>query len=349
VSIKISGRNIGVNYKPFIIAEMSGNHNNNLDRAIALVDAAADAGVDALKIQTATPEGLTLNLSSEDFVINDKNSLWNGRTLFNLYQEAVTPWEWHKVIFEHCKKRNIIAFSSPFEMGAVDFLEELSVPCYKIASFEIVDLPLIRKAASTGKPIIISTGMATVSDIQDAISAAKSVGNNQIILLKCTSSYPASPLDSNLKTIEHLRDLFGTEVGLSDHTMGIGVPCASIAFGATVIEKHFTLSRDEGGVDSAFSLEPAELKDLVVETERAWQGIGSVKYGQEKSEDKSMMFRRSIYICQDIKRGESITKDNVKIIRPGFGLAPKYFDIILGLRVNKDLKKGARMSWKNIG
>jgi N-acetylneuraminate synthase len=349
MSIEISGRRIGVNYKPFIIAEMSGNHNNELDRAIALVDAAAEAGVDALKIQTATPDGITLNLSSEDFTINDSSSLWDGRTLYNLYKEAVTPWEWHEIIFDRCKHHGLIAFSSPFELGAIDFLETLDVPCYKIASFELVDLPLIKKAASTGKPIIMSTGMASVSEIQDAIFAARSVGNDQIILLKCTSSYPASPVDSNLRTIEHLRDLFGTEVGLSDHTMGVAAPCASVAFGATVIEKHFTLSRDEGGVDSAFSLEPSELKLLVVETERAWQALGAVAYGQGNSEGKSMMFRRSLYICEDVKKGEVLTENNLRIIRPGFGIEPKYYDLLIGRKVNKILKKGARMSWEHIG
>ena len=349
MSIEISGRKIGLDYKPFIIAEMSGNHNNDLKRAIALVDAAAEAGVDALKIQTATPQGLTLDLCTEDFTINDANSLWDGRTLYDLYQEAVTPWDWHKTIFDRCKHHGMIAFSSPFEHGAVDFLEELEVPCYKIASFELVDIPLIKKAASTGKPIIMSTGMASVSEIQDAINTAKSVGNDKIILLKCTSSYPASPVDSNLRTIEHLRDLFGTEVGLSDHTMGIAAPCASVAFGATVIEKHFTLSRDEGGVDSEFSLEPSELRLLVVETERAWQSLGHIAYGQGNSESKSTMFRRSLYICEDIQEGEVLTEDNLRIIRPGFGLEPKYHDILMGRKVNKPLKTGDRMSWAHIG
>jgi pseudaminic acid synthase len=349
MSIEISGRKIGLNHKPFIIAEMSGNHNNDLNRAMQLVDAAAEAGVDALKIQTATPEGLTLNLESKDFTINDENSLWNGRTLFNLYQEAVTPWEWHEKIFERCKHHGIIAFSSPFEQKAVDFLEELNVPCYKIASFELVDIPLIKKAASTGKPIIMSTGMASVSEIQDAVFAARSVGNDQIILLKCTSSYPASPVDSNLRTIEHLRVLFGTEVGLSDHTMGVAAPCASVAFGASVIEKHFTLSRDEGGVDSAFSLEPEELKLLVVETERAWQALGRVTYGQGSTESKSTMFRRSLYICEDVKEGEVLTEDNLRIIRPGFGLEPKYYEFLIGRKVNKEILKGTRMSWDDIG
>jgi pseudaminic acid synthase len=349
MSIEIAGKKIGINHKPFIIAEMSGNHNNDLERAMKLVDAAAEAGVDALKIQTATPDGLTLDLDSKDFSINDKDSLWDGRTLYNLYQEAVTPWEWHKVIFDRCKELGMIAFSSPFELKAVEFLEELDVPCYKIASFELLDLPLIKKVASTGKPIIMSTGMASVTEIEDAVTAAKSVGNNQIILLKCTSSYPASPKDTNLKTIAHLREMFGLEVGLSDHTMGVAAPCASVAFGATVIEKHFTLSRAEGGVDSTFSLEPAELKLLVVETERAWQALGTVSYGQGSAESKSTTFRRSLYICEDIKEGAILTPDNLRIIRPGFGLEPKYYDVLIGRKVNQAIKKGTRMSWGFIG
>ena len=349
MSIEIAGRKIGLNHKPFIIAEMSGNHNNDLHRALSLVDAAAEAGVDALKIQTASPDGLTLNLCSDDFVINDKNSLWDGRSLYNLYEEAVTPWEWHKQIFDRCKHHGMIGFSSPFEAAAIDFLETLEVPCYKIASFELIDIPLIKKAASTGKPIIMSTGMASVSEIQDAVSAAKAVGNNQIVLLKCTSTYPASPKDSNVRTIEHLRTLFGFEVGLSDHTLGIGAPCASVGFGATVIEKHFTLSRADGGVDSEFSLEPDELKLLVVETERAWQALGVVQYGQGQAEGKSKMFRRSLYIAEDINKGEVLTSDNLRIIRPGFGLEPKYIDILLGRKVNKALKRGERMSWDYIG
>jgi len=348
MDIKIGNKNIGENHKPFIIAEMSGNHNNSLERALELVDAAANAGVDALKIQTATPDGLTLDLSSNDFTINDADSLWDGRTLYDLYQEATTPWEWHKTIFDRCEQHGIIGFSSPFELGAIDFLESLDVPCYKIASFELVDLPLIKKAAATGKPLIMSTGMANVSEIHSAVNAAKSVGNDQIILLKCTSNYPASPEDTNVKTIKHLRELFGAEVGLSDHTMGIGVPCASIAFGATVIEKHFTLSRSDGGIDSAFSLEPDELKSLVVETERAWQSLGNISYG-ESSDKKSRQFRRSLYICENIKEGDVLTSDNLRIIRPGFGIEPKYYELLLGRKVNKELLKGTRMSWEHIG
>jgi pseudaminic acid synthase len=348
MDIKIGNKSIGENHKPFIIAEMSGNHNNDLERALELVDAAANAGVDALKIQTSTPNGLTLDLSTDDFTINDVGSLWKGRTLYDLYQEATTPWEWHKAIFDRCKQHDIIGFSSPFELGAIDFLESLDVPCYKIASFELVDLQLIKKAAATGKPLIMSTGMANVSEIHSAVNVAKSVGNEQIILLKCTSNYPASPKDTNVKTIKHLKELFGTEVGLSDHTMGIGVPCASIAFGATVIEKHFTLSRADGGIDSAFSLEPDELKSLVIETERSWQSLGNVSYG-ESSDKTERKFRRSLYICENMKEGDVLTPDNLRIIRPGFGIEPKYYELLIGRKVNKELLKGSRMSWEHIG
>lgn len=349
MSITISGRNIGINYPPFIIAEMSGNHNNDLDRAIKLVDAAADAGVHALKVQTATPDGLTLEIDTEDFQINDPESLWFGKNLYNLYKESVMPWAWHKEIFERCSERNIIGFSSPFEKNAVDLLEDLNVPCYKIASFELIDLPLVKYVASTGKPIIMSTGMANIGEIQEAVSASLDQGNDQIVLLKCTSSYPASPINSNLKTIRHLRKTFNTEVGLSDHTMGVGSPCASIAYGASVIEKHFTLSRAEETVDSAFSLEPDELTSLVIETKRAWEAIGKVSYGKTDAEKNSAMFRRSVYVSKDIKKGEKFSKDNLRIIRPGYGLEPKYFDLLIGKVSNKDLRKGSRMLWEHIG
>ena len=349
MSIKIAGITIGLDYEPFIIAEMSGNHGNNLERAIALVDIAAKANVHALKVQTASPDGLTLNIQTEDFQINDPESLWFGRNLYDLYKDSVMPWEWHEEIFNRCKHHGIVGFSSPFEINAVDFLEKLDVPCYKIASFELVDLPLIERVAKTGKPIIISTGMANIGEIQDAITVCKKAGNDQIILLKCTSSYPASPEDSNLRTIEHLRKTFNTEVGLSDHTMGIGSPCASVAFGATVIEKHFTFSRDEETVDSAFSLEPEELSALVIETKRAWQSLGQITYGKSGSEKNSAQFRRSIYVCKNIKKGDQLTTDNIKIIRPGYGLEPKNYDLLIGKKTNKDLKIGSRMLWEHIG
>lgn len=346
--IKIADRVIDANQTPFIIAEMSGNHNKSFDRAIRIVDAAVEAGAHAIKLQTASPDGLTLDVDSPDFIINDKDSLWYGKNLYHLYKDAVTPWEWHEPIFEHCRRKGIIGFSSPFELKAVDLLESLNVPCYKIASFELVDIQLIRRVAQTGKPIIMSTGMATLSEIETAVMTARAEGNDQIILLKCTSTYPALPKNSNLLSIPHLRAAFGTQVGLSDHTMGVGAPCAAVALGATVIEKHFTLARSDGGVDSAFSLEPHELKMLVDETERAWQSVGEVRYGGSNDEISSLKYRRSIYICCDIKAGEKITTENIKIVRPGFGLSPKFYDILIGRRFNKNLTKGTSMSWEYI-
>ena len=347
--INIAGYPVGAETPPFIIAEMSGNHNQSLERALAIVDAAVAAGAHALKLQTASPDGLTLDVDSSDFLISDPDSLWYGKNLYKLYQEAVTPWEWHKKIFERCWDNGIIAFSSPFELKAVDFLEELNVPCYKIASFELVDLQLVRYVAQTGKPIIMSTGMASLSDIELAVRTVRAEGNHQIILLKCTSTYPAKPLDSNLLTIPHLQHAFGTQVGLSDHTMGIGVPCAAVALGATVVEKHFTLSRAEGGVDAAFSLEPNELKLLVEETERAWQAMGEIRYAGSENEQPSLKFRRSIYVSEDIETGAILTHENIRVVRPGFGLHPKYLDVLIGRRVNKPLKKGTAMAWKHIG
>lgn len=348
-AIKIDRVTVGHTAKPFVIAEMSGNHNQSLSRAIKIVDAAVEAGAHAIKLQTASPDGLTLDVDTPDFQITDKDSLWHGNSLYQLYKKAVTPWEWHEPIFEHCRKQGIIAFSSPFEVKAVDFLESLNVPCYKVASFELVDTQLVRRVAQTGKPIIMSTGMATLSEIETAVKTARAEGNEQIILLKCTSTYPALPVNTNLLTISHLRSAFGTQVGLSDHTMGIGVPCAAVALGATVIEKHFTLSRADGGVDSAFSLEPHELKLLVEETERAWQSIGEVCYGGSDDEQASLKYRRSIYICHDMKAGDVLTTDNLRIIRPGFGIAPKYYDLLIGRRINKDLSRGTAMSWEHIG
>lgn len=347
--IKIAERVVGGDQKPFVIAEMSGNHNQSLDRALKIVDAAVEAGADAIKLQTASPDGLTLDVDSADFQITDKDSLWYGKNLYQLYKEAVTPWEWHQPIFEYCRQRGIISFSSPFELKAVDFLESLNVPCYKIASFELIDTQLVRRVAQTGKPMIMSTGMATLSEIETAVTTARAEGNDQIILLKCTSTYPARPTNSNLLTIPHMRAAFGVQIGLSDHTMGVGVPCAAVAMGATVIEKHLTLARADGGVDAAFSLEPHELKLLVEETERAWQSVGNVRYGGSNDEQASLKFRRSIYISRDVKQGEQLNAENIKIVRPGFGVAPKYYELLIGRRVNKDLSKGTPMSWEHIG
>lgn len=347
--ITIGKHLIGPNKPPFIIAEMSGNHNQSLNRAMELVEAAAKSGVHALKLQTASPDGLTLNVDHPDFLIDDPDSPWAGRNLYELYKEAVTPWEWHKPIFDRCNQLGLTVFSSPFELSAIDLLEELDAPCYKIASFELVDLPLIRKAAATGKPLIMSTGMASVSDIHDAVQAAKGKGNDNIILLKCTSSYPATAADANIATIPHLREMFGLQVGLSDHTLGIGVSCAAAALGATVIEKHFTLRREDGGVDSTFSLEPQEFAALVEETERAWASVGKVVYGGAAVEQKSLKFRRSLYIAEAMSEGEILTERNLRIVRPGYGLAPKHIAVLLGRRVNQDLKSGTAMKWEYIG
>ncbi|QCR31521.1 pseudaminic acid synthase [Lysinibacillus sp. SGAir0095] len=344
--IKIGHKEIGRHTKPFIIAEMSGNHNQSLERALHLVDLAAEAGVDALKLQTYTPDTITLDVHTGEFFISNDENLWKGQSLYNLYKEAYTPWEWHEAIFNRAKEHSLLAFSSPFDETAVDFLETLDVPAYKIASFENVSIPLIRKVAKTGKPIIISTGMATAAELDEAVRAARSEGNDQIILLKCTSTYPATPTNSNIATVPHMKELFGTEVGLSDHTMGVGVSVAAVTLGATVIEKHFTTSRAEGGVDSAFSLEPHELKMLVEETERAWQSIGHVNYGPTKVEVPSLEHRRSLYIAQDIKVGDILTKENVRDVRPGLGLPTKYYDLVLGKAIKKDVTKGTPLSWE---
>lgn len=331
--------------KPFIIAEMSGNHNQSLERALAIVDAVAEAGVDALKIQTYTADTMTIDKSDGEFFIADKNSLWQGESLYNLYKKAHTPWEWHKPIFDRCKEKGIIGFSTPFDDTSVDFLEELNVPFYKLASFENVDIPLIKKIAQTKKPLIASTGMATLAELDELVRTARDNGCPEITLLKCTSSYPATPEGTNLRTIPHLKQLFNCEVGLSDHTLGIGAAVASVALGATVIEKHFTLCRAEGGVDSAFSLEPQEMAQLVRECRSAWEALGEISYGVTEQEKKSLQFRRSLYIVEDMKAGDVITEKNMRCIRPGLGLMPKYYDVILGKRVKYDIKQGTGVSW----
>jgi N-acetylneuraminate synthase len=324
---------------------MSGNHNQSLDRALAMVDAAASAGVQAIKLQTFTPDSMTLDLTENEFVISDESSLWHGSSLYSLYQQAQTPWEWHAPIFARARKLDLIAFSSPFDLDAVDFLEDLDAPCYKIASFENTDLPLIEKVAKTGKPIIISTGMASEQEIKEAVTAAREGGCRDLILLKCTSTYPASPRNTNLRTIPHMRNLYNCEVGLSDHTVGLGVPIASISLGATVIEKHFTLSRKDGGVDSEFSIEPPEMRALVDGVYGAWQSLGQVCYGPVADEIKSLQFRRSLYVVEDVESGEIITGKNVRSIRPGLGLAPKYLEEVLGRKFSKKVKKGTALSW----
>jgi len=343
--IKIGHKEIGRHTKPFIIAEMSGNHNQSLERALHLVELAAEAGVDAVKLQTYTPDTITLDVHTGEFFISHEDDLWKGQSLYNLYQKAYTPWEWHGAIFDKCKELGLLAFSSPFDETAVDFLESLDVPAYKIASFENVDIPLIRKVARTGKPVIISTGMATAAELDEAVRAVREEGNEQLVLLKCTSTYPASPANSNLATIPHMAGLFQTEIGLSDHTMGIGVSVAAVTLGATVIEKHFTTSRAEGGVDSAFSMEPHELKMLVEETERAWQSLGHIQYGPTEAEKPSVKNRRSLYIGEDMKKGDILTESNLRNVRPGLGLEPKYYDLVLGKAVKQDVKKGTALSW----
>ncbi len=345
----IAHRQIGHGHQPFIIAEMSGNHNQSLDRAFAILDAAAAAGAHAIKLQTYMADTITLDVRRGEFNISDKSSLWDGKNLHDLYRLAYTPWEWHRPIMERAASLGLICFSSPFDETAVDFLESLDVPAYKIASFENNHLPLIRKVAATGKPMIISTGMATVGELDEAVSTARKAGCKHLVLLKCTSTYPASPENSNLLTIPHLRELFGCDVGLSDHTMGVGVSVAAVAHGATVIEKHFTLNRADGGVDSAFSLEPAELRSLVVETERAWQSLGEVRYGPTEAEKKSLVFRRSLYVAKDMKAGEVFSAETLRVVRPGHGIHPRYYETLLGRRASRDLKKGDAVEWGMIG
>jgi pseudaminic acid synthase len=341
----IGGRPIGRGQTPFVIAEMSGNHNQSLDRALAIVDAAAEAGAHAIKLQTYTADTITIDVHSGAFTIADAGSLWAGRNLYDLYQQAHTPWEWHAPIMARAKERGLIAFSSPFDETAIDFLETLDAPAYKIASFENIHLPLIRKAAATGKPIIMSTGMASLAELDEAVDAARGGGCRDLVLLKCTSTYPATPENTNLATIPHLRALFDCEVGLSDHTMGLGVSVAAVALGASVIEKHFTLARADGGVDSAFSLEPTELRALVEETGRAAAAMGAIAYGPTEAEKKSLMFRRSIYLVKDVEAGDALTKDNIRVIRPAGGLAPKEIDIVLGMRARKKAPRGTPVTW----
>lgn len=343
--IVIAGRRIGRRHRPFIIAEMSGNHNQSLDRAMELVDAAARAGAHALKLQTYTADTMTLDVQADGFQIDDKKSLWAGASLYKLYQQAYTPWEWHAPIFERASALGMIAFSTPFDESAIEFLEGLGAPAYKIASFENTDLPLIRRAAQTGKPLIISTGMATAAEIDEAVRTAREAGCKDLVLLKCTSTYPATPANTHVATIPHMQQLFGCQVGLSDHTMGVGASVAAVALGATVIEKHFTLRRADGGVDGTFSLEPEELAQLAVETERAWQSVGDVHYGPTSAERNSLQFRRSLYVVRDLKAGEQLTPENVRAIRPGLGLPPKHLDQVLGLHVKAPVARGTPLNW----
>lgn len=335
--------------KPLIIAEMSGNHNQSLERALEIVEEAAKAGVDAIKLQTYTADTMTLDIDEGEFFIADKTSLWKGESLYHLYEKAYTPWEWHEPIFKRCKELGILGFSTPFDATAVDFLEKLNVPCYKIASFENIDLPLIKKVAQTGKPMIVSTGMASVAELDELVRTVRENGCQDLTLLKCTSSYPATPEGTNLLTIPHMQQLFRCKVGLSDHTLGIGTAVASVALGASVIEKHFTLARADGGVDSAFSMEPVEMAQFVRECETAAVAMGKVSYDLQEQEKKSLQFRRSLYIVEDMKSGDVITEKNMRSIRPGLGLSPKYYNMMIGKTVNRDVKRGTKLSWDLIG
>lgn len=344
--IKIADHEIAQDRKPFVIAEMSGNHNQSIDRAKDILKIAASTGAHAIKLQTYTPDTMTINHRGGLFDINDKASLWYGRNLYELYQEAHTPWEWHKPLFDLAKELGILCFSTPFDDTAVDFLETLDVPCYKIASFENTDHPLLKKVAKTGKPVIMSTGAANLSDIVEAVAVLRSNGCKEIVLLKCTSTYPATPENTNLITIPVLQKVFpDCIIGLSDHTIGIGVSVASVALGARVIEKHFTINRADGGVDSAFSMEPQEMQQLVTESERAFMALGHVQLNSQVAEEKSKAFKRSIYVVSDILKGEQITAKNVRVIRPGDGMPPKFYEEVLGKVAKTDLKRGTPLTF----
>lgn len=343
---KIQDTIISPDHKPFVIAEMSGNHNQSLERAFEIVDAAAEAGAHALKLQTYTADTITFNGTSDEFVIKDQNSLWKNQNLHKLYQMAYTPWEWHKPIFDRAKAHGMLAFSSPFDTTAVDFLESLDVPCYKIASFENTDHILLKKVAQTGKPIIMSTGVASIADIQESVAVLRKYGCKDLVLLKCTSTYPATPESTNLLTIPHMRELFDCQIGLSDHTMGIGAAVAAVALGARVLEKHFTLRRADGGVDSSFSLEPEELKNLVIESERAFLAMGKVNYILSEKEQKSLQYKRSLYVVEPMKAGEVFSEKNVRSIRPSNGLHTRYYDGILGKTAIQDIEAGTALSWE---
>ncbi|MBL7978391.1 MAG: pseudaminic acid synthase [Bacteroidetes Order II. Incertae sedis bacterium] len=345
-SIRLSTCQIGQAHKPFVIAEMSGNHNHSLERALSIVDAAADAGAHALKLQTYTADTMTIKGA---YTIQDQNSLWHGAELYDLYKKAYTPWEWHKPLFDRARVRGMIPFSSPFDETSVDFLESLEVELYKIASFENTDHPLLKKVAQTGKPVIMSTGVSTIADIFESVQVLKNNGCKELILLKCTSTYPSSPENTNLNTIPVLQQVFqDCVIGLSDHTMGVGVAVASVALGARVIEKHFTLRRADGGVDSAFSLEPEELATLVIESERAFLGLGTPQFNVQDKEKNSLLFKRSIYVSKDIEIGEPFTSENIRVIRPGNGLPPKFYDLLLGKQAKQAYKAGTPLTFDAI-
>jgi len=346
-NITINGRCIGAGFPVYIVAELSANHNQNFEQAVKLVRVAKEAGADAIKLQTYTPDTITIRSDNKYFRIKG-GTIWDGRTLYDLYSEAYTPWDWQPKLKEVANGLGMDLFSSAFDTTAVDFLEGMDVPIHKVASFEIVDIPLIRKMARTGKPLIISTGMATLSEIEDAINAARGAGAKQIALLKCTSAYPALPEEMNLRTILNLAEVFGVPVGLSDHTLGIVVPVAAATLGACIIEKHFTLSRATGGPDSLFSLEPDEFKATVEAVRVAEKAMGTVHYGISETENKSRIFRRSLFVVEDMKAGESFTTQNVHSIRPGDGLPPRYLDSVLGQVASQDIQRGTPVTWNLI-
>jgi len=347
MEFEIGGKKIGKNYPIFIIAELSANHLQKFDNAVKLIKAAKEAGADAVKLQTYTPNTITIDCDNEYFQIK-QGTLWDGKTLYQLYKEAYMPWEWQPKLKEIADEIGIDLFSTAFDPTAVDFLEEMGVPVHKVASFEIVDIPLIEKMASTGKPLIISTGMATLSEIEEAVQAARKAGTTEIALLKCTSAYPAPPEEMNLRTIPHLAEAFGVPVGLSDHTLGIAVPVAAVALGACIVEKHFTLSRDIPGPDSAFSLEPQEFKAMVEAIRVAEKALGKVSYEVGEREAASRVFRRSLFVVKDVKAGEVFTKENVRSVRPGYGLPPKFLKEVLGRRAACDIKAGTPFEWRMI-
>lgn len=343
--MKIGKLEIGQHCPPVFLAELSGNHNGDLDRALAVVDAMAEAGAHALKLQTYTADTMTIDVDRPEFVVGEDSELWTGYTLHQLYEIAHTPWEWHEPIMERARSRGMECFSTPFDSTAVDFLESLDVPAYKIASFESTDHALVRRVAETGKPVIISTGLSSLAEIAETVDVVRDAGCEELMLLKCTSAYPSSPADSHLATIPHMREAFMCEVGLSDHTLGVAVPVAAVTLGATLVEKHVTLLRADGGVDSAFSLEPDEVRQLVQQTEIAWQSVGEVRYTPVPSERKSMKFRRSLYVVEDVEPGEVLNETNVRAIRPGFGLAPKHLSAVVGRRAAHRIERGTPMAW----
>lgn len=344
MEVNIAERKIGKNCPVFIVAELSANHLQKFDHAVKLIKAAKDAGADAVKLQTYTPDTITIDCDNEYFQIK-QGTIWDGKTLYELYKEAYTPWEWQPELKEIAEELGLIFFSTPFDKTAVDFLEEINIPCYKIASFEITDIPLIEYVASKGKPVIISTGIATLTDIQEAVNACKRMGNSQIALLKCTSAYPAPLEEVNLKTIPDMAEKFKIVIGLSDHTLGISVPVASVALGAKIIEKHFTLSRSLGGPDAAFSLEPEEFKAMVKAVREVEKALGDVCYELTEKMRKNRQFSRSLFIINNIKAGEVFTEKNVRSIRPGYGLHPRYLKKILGRRATQDIKRGTPLKW----